>query len=201
MFFCLLNNELDDLIKLTNCFFFFTSWKFNANFFYCYYLSLFILHLERQSCSIEIAQQIPKNEPVYLIEKSNGRLELYEPINSRIEISSADKLILFCPGNRNKLSTSSENLNEIPCANNFRTKLHSSNCTRQVTGDLQTTSESCQLNQREGLIYKAGFAVDRKFVKLFEICYDSQAASVLYTQHQINGKAIRCKCIFVVLLF
>lgn len=158
------------------------------------------MNLERQSCSIEIAQQIPKNEPVYLIEKSNGHLELYEPMNSKIEISSADKLILFCPGNRNRLSTSNENLNEIPCANNFRSKLHESNCTRQVSGDLQTTSESCQLNQRQGLIYKAGFAVNRKFVKLFEMCYDAQTASILYTQHQINGKAIRCKY-FHVLLF
>lgn len=150
---------------------------------------------ERQSCSIEIAQQIPKNEPVYLIEKSNGRLELYEPTNDKIEISPNDNLILFCPGKRNKLSTSNENLNELRCANNFRSKLRETNCTRQVSGDLQTTSESCQLNQqRQGLIYKAGFAVDRKFAKLYEICYDSQSASVLYTYHQINGKAIRCEC-------
>lgn len=160
------------------------------NAFYCFF---FVLNLEKQSCSIEISQQIPKNEPVYLIEKSNGHLELYEPTNSRIEISSTDKLILFCPGNRNKLSTSNEKLNELRCANNFRSKLRETNCTKQVTGDLQTTSESCQLNQRQGLLYKAGFAVDRKFAKLYEICYDSQTASVLYTYHQINGKAIRCK--------
>lgn len=119
---------------------------------------------------------------------------MYEPTNSKIEIPSGDKLILFCPGNRNKLSNSDENLNEIPCANNFRSKLHELNCTKQVTGDLQTTSESCQLGQRQGLVYKAGFAVERKFAELFDICYDSQTASALYTHHQINGKAIRCKC-------
>lgn len=128
-----------------------------------------------------------------MIEKPNGQLELYEPTNDKIEISSTDKLILFCPGNRNKLSTSNENLNELPCARNFRSKLHETNCTKQVTGNLQTTTESCQLNQRQGLVYKAGFAVNRHFVALYEMCYDSQTASALYTHHQINGKAIRCK--------
>lgn len=153
----------------------------------------YIYYSERNSCSIPIPKQIPENEPVYLIEKSNGHLELYEPINSNIEISSSDKLILFCPGRRNTLIDSNENSNELPCANNFRSKLQRSNCTKQVTGDLQTTSKTCHLNNQHGLIYQAGFAVERKFVELFEMCYDSHAASALYSHHQINGKAIKCK--------
>lgn len=62
-----------------------------------------------------------------------------------------------------------------------------------MNGDLQTTSKACQLNNRRGLIYQAGFAVERKFVGLYEMCYDSQSASALYSHHQINGKAIKCK--------
>lgn len=135
-----------------------------------------------------------------MIEQSNGHLKLYEPTSNNIEISSDEKLILFCPGRRNTLVRSKENSNELPCANNFRTKLHQSNCTKQVSGDLNTTTKLCQLNHRRGLIYRAGFDVDQKFVELFEICYDTLTASAIYTHHQINGKAIRRKSISALLL-
>lgn len=128
-----------------------------------------------------------------MIEKSNGQLRLYEPTGNNIEIASNDKLILFCPGKRNTLIHSKDSSNELPCSNNFRSKLHQSNCTKQVTGDLETTTKTCQLNNRRGLIYKAGFAVEQKFVELFEICYDTQSASAIYSHHQINGKAINRK--------
>lgn len=125
-------------------------------------------------------------------------MELYEPSGDSIEIESPDKLILFCPGTGNTLSDSRNNANELSCANNFRSKLHQSNCTKQVTGDLQTTTRHCELGNRQGLIYRAGFAIERKFVELFEICYDSDHASVLYTHHEINGKAIKCKTILFI---
>lgn len=154
---------------------------------------MFVFNLEKDSCHIEISKQIPKNEPVYLIERSNGRLELYEPINANIEISSPNKLVLFCPGRRNTLIHSKENSGELACTSNFRSKLRQSNCTKQVTGNLQTTTKPCQLNDRRGLIYRAGFDVEQKFVALFEICYDAESASALYSHHQLNGKAINCK--------
>ena len=151
------------------------------------------LFTERDSCSIPITKQIPKNEPVYLIEQPNGDLKLYEPMGNNIGISSNEKLILFCPGRRNTLIQSTESSNELSCTSNFRSKLHQSNCTKQVTGDLETTTKPCQLNNRRGLIYRAGFAVQQKFVELFEICYDSESASVIYSHHEINGKAINRK--------
>lgn len=128
-----------------------------------------------------------------MIEKSNGRLELYEPTDGNIEISSNNKLVLFCPGRRNTLIQSNENSNELSCNSNFRSKLQRSNCTKQVTGDLQTTTKTCQLNSRRGHIYRAGFQIEQKFVELYEMCYDAQSASALYSHHQINGKAINCK--------
>lgn len=118
-------------------------------------------------------------------------------MGNNIGISSNEKLILFCPGRRNTLIQSTESSNELSCTNNFRSKLHQSNCTKQVTGDLETTTKSCQLNNRRGLIYRAGFAVEQEFVELFEICYDSQSASVIYSHHEINGKAINCKLISI----
>lgn len=156
---------------------------------------MFVIRIERDGCSVEISKQIPKNEPVYLIEKNNGELELFEPTGRNIEIKTSDKLVLFCPGRRNSLTRTKVNSNELTCASNFRSKLHQSNCTKQVTGDLQTTTKTCQLNNQHGLIYRSGFMVQQKFIKLFEICYDSQSASPLYTHHQINGKAINCKII------
>lgn len=154
-----------------------------------YFISKF--SAEKDSCSIKIKKQIPRNEPVYIVEKSNGRMELYEPTSDSIEIETPDKLILFCPGNKNTLSDSNASANELACERNFRSKLHQSNCTKQVTGDLQTTSHSCGMGNRRGLIYRSGFAIENKFVESFEICYDTQSASVLYTHHQINGKAIK----------
>lgn len=127
------------------------------------------------------------------MEKSNRQMELYEPEGDSIEIKSPDKLILFCPGNGNKIFDSNDNANELLCARNFQNKLHESNCTKQVTGDLQTTSRNCALGNRRGLIYRSGFAIENSFVESFEMCYDSQTASALYSHHQINGKAIKCK--------
>lgn len=124
-------------------------------------------------------------------------MTLYEPTGNSIEISSNDKLILFCPGKRNTLIHSSESSNELSCTNNFRSKLHQSNCTKQVTGNLETTTKTCQLNNRRGFIYNAGFAVGQKFVKLYEMCYDSSSASAIYSHHQINGKAINRKWILI----
>ncbi|XP_031626491.1 uncharacterized protein LOC116342852 [Contarinia nasturtii] len=142
------------------------------------------------SCRVEITKQIPKNEPVYLLEKSDGHLSLFEPDGNSIEISSNDKLILYCPGRRNTLIHSNDNSAELACTSNFRSELHQLNCTKQIAGDLETTTKTCHLNTHQGLIYRAGFAFDRKFVETYEICYDSARASVLYTHHQINGKSI-----------
>lgn len=149
---------------------------------------------KRNVCSInEIKKQLPRNEPVYIVEKLNGQVELYEPSGDSIEIESSEKLILLCPGSKNTIYDSKENVNELSCAKNFRSKLHQSNCTKQVTGDLQTTTRNCNLGNRQGLIYRAGFSIEKKFVESFEICYDSDSASALYTHHKLNGKAIKCK--------
>lgn len=146
------------------------------------------------NCQIEITKmQIPKNEPVYILQTSKGHLGLYEPDGSNIDISSNDKLILYCPGRRNTLIHSTDSSAELSCNSNFYDRVHESNCTKPVVGDLVTTTNTCRLNNRQGLIYKAGFSYVRKFVESFAICYDSMRASVLYTHHRINGKAIRCK--------
>lgn len=159
----------------------------------CFIHSIFTYKTDKESCSINIRKQIPHNEPVYIVEKSNRQMELYEPMGDSIEIKSPDILILFCPGNGNKIFDSNDSASELPCARNFQNKLHESNCTKQVTGDLQTTSRNCALGNRRGLIYRSGFAIENSFVESFEICYDAQTASALYAHHQIHGKAIKCK--------
>lgn len=121
-----------------------------------------------------------------------GHSGLYEPSNGKIEISSTDKLDLFCPGSQNNIIKSSDNTAEVSCDNNFRKKLHQLNCVKQVTGDLQPTTKPCTLNDRHGVIYRVGFANGKTFSEIFQICYDVEAASPLYTHHEINGKAIEC---------
>lgn len=145
------------------------------------------------SCSLKLSKQIPRNEPVYLLQKSKNRLELLDPDGEISDIGTDDKLILFCPGKRNTLINSNVDIADVPCTGRFHNQLHKMNCTKQVTGDLRMTTRPCRLNARKGIIYEAGFFVDDIFLKLYEMCYESATASALYTHHQLNGRAIKCK--------
>lgn len=169
------------------------SCSFNSKFTIDFVFFFFSLICVDGSCSMKLSKQIPRNEPVYLVQKSKNHLELFDPSGETSEID--DKLMLFCPGNRNTLAKTNVNLVDVPCTSSFSAELHRTNCTKQVTGDLRTTTHQCHLNRRNGLIYEAGFFVDSNFVKLYDICYDSAKASALYTHHQINGRAIKCKYI------
>jgi hypothetical protein len=54
---------------------------------------------------------------------------------------------------------------------------------------LEETDKKCGVN---GQLYNIGFKLPiGKFSKLFEVCYDVERASVIYTQHVINGHAIK----------
>lgn len=139
-------------------------------------------------CSFTIPLDVPQNEPVYLL-KSKAGYKLFEPED---KISSIDEnVVLLCPGKQNSLSQ--ENISELTCNRNrvFNINPKSINCTKQVSGDLQVTNDKCADNV--GTIFNAGFLINPEFVKLYEICYNKNAASVIYTKHKLNGKAIKCK--------
>lgn len=157
--------------------------------FICFFSNLIFVD---DSCSLKLSKQLPRNEPVYLVHNSNNRFELFDPSGETSEID--DGLTLFCPGKGNTLIESSINMVGVSCTSRFRSELHRMNCTKKVTADLQTTTQQCHLNRRNGMISEVGFFVDSNFVKLFEICYDGAMASALYAHHQINGRAIKRKC-------
>lgn len=47
--------------------------------------------------------------------------------------------------------------------------------------------------QNFGYTNEIGFKIDsRIFIPLFEVCYNNDTASVIYSKHYINGKAIQC---------
>lgn len=55
---------------------------------------------------------------------------------------------------------------------------------------MEETEEKCS---ESGKLFNVGFKLDDSFFKVFEICYDNEKSTVLYTKHIINGKGIRCK--------
>lgn len=66
------------------------------------------------------------------------------------------------------------------------------NCTKEVSGDLRVTDQSCANGQ--GTIMELGFKLNTKvFLKTFESCYNTTTASAIYSQHQIFGKIIQRK--------
>lgn len=151
---------------------------------------LFFFLVSDSSCSIKINSDIPHREPVYVLQKPNGKQELLEPTSGRLEIASDEQLLLFCSGSRNKLINSGSNSEVIGCDSKFRRTLQTTNCTKPVSPTLHNTEASCTLNNRHGLVYRVGFEVGEDFLQVYELCYDYESASALYAHHRLNGKAI-----------
>lgn len=147
--------------------------------------------ISTDACSFKLPIDVPPNEPVYLLHNKNG-YSLFEP-DSQISTVN-EKIVLLCPGKQNKLSE--EHVSELTCNRKrvFNINPQSINCTKQVSGDLKVTQEKCAGNS--GVIFHAGFRIDSEFVELYDICYNKQTASTIYTKHRLNGKAIKCKCLF-----
>lgn len=141
------------------------------------------------ACSIGI-KELPLREPVYLQHKRELHI-LYEPTNEYVEVPGGDNLVLFCPGQKNTVLESGKNTQPIACDLKFRQTLNKTTCNKQVRGDIQTTTTSCQLNGRHGYVYHIGFQVGSEFVHLFEVCYDYERAAALYSHHRLNGHAIK----------
>lgn len=74
--------------------------------------------------------------------------------------------------------------------NNADLDIRTLNCTKKAIADLEETEEKCS---ESGKLFNVGFKLDDSFFKVFEICYDNEKSTVLYTKHIINGKGIRCE--------
>lgn len=155
-------------------------------------------HARQIGCKFTIPADVPKNEPVYLLEKERS-YELYQPTNKDNYLPQDERFVLFCPGNKNVVQTvtvnggqgSGLNMTDVPCARNsqFESPIKRMNCTKSVMGDLRTTTRKCG---KGGVINEIGFKVNaRHFVTMFQACFSNQTASALYSRYSINGKAIR----------
>lgn len=126
-----------------------------------------------------------------MLEKASGKHILYEPTSENLEVNQGDRLVLFCPGMKNTVIDSNSDMESIACSRSFKNTLEQTSCNKQVTGNLQTTSTMCSMNGRTGHIHQIGYKVGKEFIQLFEVCYDYDRATALYSHHHINGKAIK----------
>ena len=113
---------------------------------------------------------------------------------------------VFCPGKNNKVllntgSNVSSNVQklELKCEssakftwNNQFYELNRLNCSRAVAASVISTERKCADGQ--GHISEIGYETSAtEFLKLYDVCYDSSTASTFWSNHIINGKAIKCK--------
>jgi hypothetical protein len=85
-----------------------------------------------------------------------------------------------------------------PAEPNKNYRLHNLNCTREIVGDLRVTRDKCSNN--DGNVVDIGFKLNhQEFVTLFNVCYNNKTASAIYATHRINGKAIKCGWIVIIL--
>lgn len=148
---------------------------------------------DAKGCEFSLPIDVPRNEPVYLLKTNKNGFKIFEPTEKVNSLPVDSKVVLLCPGKKNTLSV--EAVSEITCskAHTFDVNPKSINCTKQVSGDLQVTDRKCGAGNDMGIIYQAGFLVNPEFVALYEMCYNKDRASVIYTNHILNGKAIKCE--------
>lgn len=160
-------------------------------------------------CKFTIQNDVPENEPVYLLEDNSSGMPSFLKPQSKINyLRENDSILMFCPGSRNTVQINNnadnnlrgqQNTTKLECNRNGKFELGTNNrivqfnkinCTKEVMGDLRTTTKKCG----SGVINEIGFRLNsRYFVKLFETCYNNQTASAIYSKYFINGKAIKCK--------
>uniref|UniRef100_U5EQD9 Putative deoxyribonuclease i n=1 Tax=Corethrella appendiculata TaxID=1370023 RepID=U5EQD9_9DIPT len=141
------------------------------------------------NCEINLNTEISENEPVYVMDNS-----IAEPNADKIIVKS--KLKLVCLGKGNSLFQINQQSIELSCdlgkfksPNSKFSGFRATNCTKEIRADLKPTSKLCS----KGLatIFEIGFFIDASFSKLFEVCFDQQQASVVWTRSYINGKSIK----------
>lgn len=152
-------------------------------------------------CQLTLPVDIPKNEPVYLVQHRNN-FTIYQPSGQVNSFSGNENLYLFCPGKRNAIQIGGEqirsNLTEVSCrsakfvindsadVNN----LNSINCTKGVQADIIAKKQKCSTT---GQVIDVGFKLTNNiFLPTFKICFDNTTWSPIWSKHVINGKSIKC---------
>lgn len=153
--------------------------------------------LESNTCSNVIQLDLPQSHAPLYLHKKNEKLILVEPTSGSLEVKNGATLLLSCPGGKNTIVASKNRNIRIACDSqlDFHKAVKGAVCEKSVTGNIQKTTVGCSLGARGGTAYKIGFdgigfGVKDQFIELFEVCYNYERASALYSHHKINGKAI-----------
>ncbi|XP_058818552.1 uncharacterized protein LOC131681646 [Topomyia yanbarensis] len=147
-----------------------------------------------RSCTASIRTDLAKTEPVFI---KNGKLEL--PSRGNLDWRQKESVDILCSGQGNKVDSATSKESTIKCdfghqftVGKAQKKISAISCRYKVTGDVDSTSASCG---RSGKLTHIGFRGSKRFVKLYDSCFDAGRASVLYTHHQLFGKEIRYKAV------
>lgn len=67
-------------------------------------------------------------------------------------------------------------------------------CKTSITGDVQTTENSCAGNKGTWSI--VGFDLrNGTFVELYKVCYNQNSGDAIYSHHRLAGRSVLCKSI------
>lgn len=153
-------------------------------------------------CQFSIPDDIPRNEPIYLVQYLNN-FTIYKPSGNVNYLLPNENLYVFCPGKKNFIHIGREQINsnitEVSCRNRkFTTKefgdvingINGINCTKGIQAELSIKKQKCSSS---GHIIDVGFKLSNNILlPTFKICFDNTTWTPIWSKHVINGKSIKC---------
>lgn len=63
-------------------------------------------------------------------------------------------------------------------------------CKKAQHGTLRDNKIECANNK--GTLFTAGYETDGHFIRLYDVCFDTDTASAIYSTHEIYGPSVSC---------
>lgn len=140
-------------------------------------------------CKLRIKNNLPKDEPIYtVIDPETKRHKLYEPTSVFMELPAGGTLHATCPGEDNAVIGSPV----IGCTDDaqFAEELKGTSCKSRPIPAVRLIQKECGVNGLKGVIHSVGYAVNYRFLDLYDVCYNYCDSYALYAFHKLNGRAI-----------
>ncbi|GAB0091767.1 DNA/RNA non-specific endonuclease [Sergentomyia squamirostris] len=153
---------------------------------------LALVHLAWSQCSVNIRNDIPVRDPVYL----NQQGQLWSPNGAALTWSSGQPSFISCTGSGNTLTFNGQRTSTKTCVSGTTFNIGGSTttssqlaCTNTITGDTTNTGSNCA---NDGTILNIGFNTydTPGFVTYIQSCYSFSTGSTRYTRHILPGRAI-----------
>ncbi|XP_005182505.2 uncharacterized protein LOC101892491 [Musca domestica] len=150
-------------------------------------------------CTITLPRDVKGFSPVILTKSSaQSSYALFRPTGRVSTLPENSKLRLVCTGSKNTITSLGTNTLDLSCSqngqfvdsNNNPLQLNSLVCSTIPESALQKTTARCSNNR--GFIHEAGIEIPGdKFYRIFEICYDKNTETTLYTHNTLHGAVIK----------